>query len=142
MKTIILFIFLAFCTFSCKKDIQPNISPTLALLQHTWTPTYASIIFPNGDTFKLIHATSVIFYSNGQVVYKAVLSNTPSNIQYVTEGYKLLPDDSTIIFSQLVNGRYVVGGGDTSIIKTLTNHLLVYNIKLGNFIAGVDSLER
>jgi hypothetical protein len=146
MKTIIPFIFLAFCTFSCKKDTQQYISPTLALLQNTWTPTSTRVFFPNGQQFKLIPFTTVTFYSNGTVI--SMFDDHSSQIDYTTEGYNLLSDDSTLIYSQLVNGKYIVEEGDTSVVKTLTNHLLVINHliviyhKNNSFIYIIDSLKR
>jgi hypothetical protein len=63
-------------------------------------------------------------------------------IENIIEGYQLLPDDSTLIFSQLVNGVYQVTVGDTSTISTLTDHLLVIYSKENNLIDFIDSLKR
>jgi hypothetical protein len=94
---------------------------------------------PNGSNYKLIPPISESFTSDGKVI----LSNYVYDmIENIIEGYQLLPDDSTLIFSQLVNGVYQVTVGDTSTISTLTDHLLVIYSKENNLIDFIDSLKR
>jgi hypothetical protein len=124
---------------SCKKEEVTNKSHALTLLQNKWTPISSRIFFPNGSNYKLIPFISESFTSDGKVI----LSNyVYDKIEDIIEGYQLLPDDSTLIFSQLINGVYQVTAGDTSTISTLTNHLLVIYSKDHNFINFIDSLKR
>ena len=123
----------------CKKEEVTNKSHALTLLQNKWTPISSRIFFPDGSNYKLIPFISESFTSDGKVI----LSNyVYDKIENITEGYQLLPDDSTLIFSQLVNGVYQVTVGDTSTISTLTNHLLVFYLKDHNIISFIDSLKR
>jgi hypothetical protein len=124
---------------SCKKDEVTNKSYALTLLQNKWTPISSRIFFPNGSNYKLIQAISESFTSDGKVI---ISNYGETNIENIIEGYQLLPDDSTLIFSQLVNGVYQVTVGDTSTISTLTDHLLVIYSKENNLIDFIDSLKR
>ncbi len=124
--------------FGCKKEEITNKSEKLILLQNKWTPISSRIFFPNGSNYKLITPVSESFTSDGKVI----ISNYDNYIEYLTEGYQLLPDDSTLIFSQLINGIYQVTAGDTATISTLTNHLLVFYSKTNNIISFIDSLKR
>jgi hypothetical protein len=124
---------------SCKKEEVTNKSYTLTLLQNKWTPISSRIFLPNGSNYKLIPPISKCFTSDGKVI----LSNyVYDKIENITEGYQLLPDDSTLIFSQLINGAYQVTVGDTSTISNLTDHLLVIYSKDHNIINFIDSLKR
>jgi hypothetical protein len=124
---------------SCKKDEVTNKSYALTLLQNKWTPISSRIFFPDGSNYKLIPFISESFTSDGKVIISNYVSD---KIENIVEGYQLLPDDSTLIFSQFVNGAYQVTVGDTSTISTLTDHLLVIYSKYHNFINYIDSLKR
>jgi hypothetical protein len=124
---------------SCKKEEVTNKSYALTLLQNKWTPISSRIFFPNGSNYKLIPPISESFTSDGKVI---ISNYVYDKIENITEGYQLLPDDSTLIFSELVNGVYQVTVGDTSTISTLTDHLLVIYSKDHNFINFIDSLKR
>ncbi len=125
--------------FGCKKEEITNKSDKLILLQNKWTPISSRIFFPNGSNYKLIPPISESFTSDGKVIISNYVYNY---IEDLTEGYQLLPDDSTLIFSQLINGIYQVTAGDTATISTLTNHLLVFYSKTNNIISFIDSLKR
>jgi hypothetical protein len=134
-----LFTILLVLLSSCKKEEVTNKSHALTLLQNKWTPISSRIFFPDGSNYKLIPFISESFTSDGKVI----LSNyVYDKIENIIEGYQLLPDDSTLIFSQLVNGAYQVTVGDTLTISTLTDHLLVIYLKDHNFINYIDSLKR
>ena len=124
---------------NCKKEDATNKSYALTLLQNKWTPVSSRIFFPDGSNYKLIPALSESFNSDGKVVISDYVND---KIENIIEGYQLLSDDSTLIFSQLVNGVFQVTAGDTSTISTLTNHLLVMYSKDHNIISFIDSLKR
>jgi hypothetical protein len=139
IQIVFLFTILLVLLSSCKKEEVTNKSYALTLLQNKWTPISSRIFFPNGSNNKLLPFISESFTSDGKVI----LSNyVYDKIENIIEGYQLLPDDSTLIFSQLVNGAYQVTVGDTSTISTLTDHLLVIYLKEHNFINFIDSLKR
>ena len=139
IQIIFLFTILLMLLSSCKKDSVTNKSYALTLLQNKWTPISSRIFLPNGSNYKLIPFISESFTSDGKVI----LSNyVYDKIENIIEGYQLLPDDSTLIFSQLVDGVYQVTVGDTSTISTLTDHLLVIYSKEHNLIDFIDSLKR
>lgn len=132
--------------FSCKKEDETNRSDALTLLQNNWTPIAIWIYFPDGNEYQLLPSISVSFNSDGKVVVPYYVTD-PSlpypylKLEYLIRGYQLLPDDSTLLFYQIVDGvqNTVV---DTATISTLTNHLLVYYHKKQNFIVTIDSLKR
>ena len=137
---IIFLIIIVFVFFSaCKKEEVIIKSNALTLLQNKWTPVSSRIFFPDGSNYKLIPPVSVSFNSDGKLILSDYVN---SKIENLIEGYQLLPDDSTLIFSQLVNGLYQVTAGDTSTIRTLTNHMLVFYSKDHNIISFIDSLKR
>jgi hypothetical protein len=139
IQIMVLFTILLLLLSGCKKEEVTNKSYALTLLQNKWTPISSRIFFPNGSNYKLLPFISESFTSDGKVI----LSNyVYDKIENIIEGYQLLPDDSTLIFSQLVDGVYQVTVGDTSTISTLTNHLLVIYLKEHNFINFIDSLKR
>jgi hypothetical protein len=139
IQIVFLFTILLVLLSSCKKEEVTNKSYALILLQNKWTPISSRIFLPNGSNYKLIPPISESFTSDGKVI----LSNyVYDKIENIIEGYQLLPDDSTLIFSQIVNGVYQVTVGDTSTISTLTDHLLVIYSKDHNVINFIDSLKR
>src|SRR5450759_2498496 len=139
IQIIFLFTILLLLFSGCKKDEVTNKSYALTLLQNKWTPISSRIFLPNGSNYKLIPPISESFTSDGKVI----LSNyVYDKIENIIEGYQLLPDDSTLIFSQIVNGANQVTVGDTSTISTLTDHLLVIYSKDHNVINFIDSLKR
>jgi hypothetical protein len=139
IQIIFLFTILLMLLSSCKKEEVTNKSYALTLLQNKWNPISSRIFLPNGSNYKLIPFISESFTSDGKVI----LSNyVYDKIENIIEGYQLLPDDSTLIFSQLVNGVYQVTVGDTSTISILTDHLLVFYSKEHNLINFIDSLKR
>ena len=124
---------------SCKKEEVTNKSYALTLLQNKWTPISSRMFSPNGSNYILMPFISESFTSDGKVI---ISNYVYDKIEYIVEGYQLLPDDSTLIFSQFVNGAYQVTVGDTATINTLTNHLLVIYLKEHNLISFIDSLKR
>jgi hypothetical protein len=124
---------------SCKKEEVANKSHALTLLQNKWTPISSRIFLPNGSNYKLLPFISESFTSDGKVI---ISNYVYDKIENIIEGYQLLQDDSTLIFSQSVNGIYQVTAGDTATISTLTNHLLVFYSKDHDFINFIDSLKR
>ena len=134
-----LFTILLMLFSGCKKEEVTNKSHALTLLQNKWTPISSRIFFPDGSNYKLIPFISESFTSDGKVI---ISNYVYDKIEYIVEGYQLLPDDSTLIFSQFVNGAYQVTVGDTATINTLTNHLLVIYLKEHNLISFIDSLKR
>src|SRR5664280_804160 len=84
---------------SCKKEGATNKSYALTLLQNKWTPISSRIFFPNGSNYKLIPFMSESFTSDGKVI---ISNYVYDKIENIIEGYQLLPDDSTLIFSQLI----------------------------------------
>jgi hypothetical protein len=139
IQIMVLFTILLLLLSGCKKEEVTNKSYALTLLQNKWTPISSRIFFPNGSNYKLLPFISESFTSDGKVI----LSNyVYDKIENIIEGFQLLPDDSTLIFSQLVNGAYQVKVGDTSTISTLSDHLLVIYSKEHNFINFIDSLKR
>jgi hypothetical protein len=141
MKTLnfllILFILLFACC-KCKKDkeeVTKKLSK-LELLQNRWTPISSWIFFPDGSEYQLLRPTAVIFTSDGKQFNYGGVNDT------IIQGYQLLSDDSTLIFSQLVNGVFKVTDGDTATISNLTNHLLVFYFKTNSFVYAIDSLKR
>jgi hypothetical protein len=139
IQSIFLFTILLMLLSSCKKDWATNKSYALTLLQNKWTPISSRIFFPNGSNYKLIPFMSESFTSDGKVI---ISNYVYDKIENIIEGYQLLPDDSTLIFSQFVNGAYQVTVGDTSTISILTDHLLVIYSKENNLIDFIDSLKR
>ena len=139
IQFIFLFTILLLLLSSCKKEELINKSYALTLLQNKWTPISSRIFLPNGSNYKLLPFISESFTSDGKVI---ISNYVYDKIEYIVEGYQLLPDDSTLIFSQFVNGAYQVTVGDTATINTLTNHLLVIYLKEHNLISFIDSLKR
>jgi hypothetical protein len=127
-----------FACCKCKKDnyeITIKLS-ALKLLQNKWTPISSWIFFPDGSKYQLLTPEAVIFTSAGKQINYDFENDT------IIQGYQLLSDDSTLIFSQLINGTFQVTRGDTATISNLTNHQLVYFMKTNNIVSFIDSLKR
>lgn len=111
------------------------------LLQNKWRPTATWIYFPNGTKFQLMPFTTMEFTPDGKRITSYNTGNPTRPIEYDSEGYQLLPDDSTLLL-------YPVNDGipslipDTTYITKLTSHELVYYFVKNKFINGVDSLKR
>jgi hypothetical protein len=140
---------LLFACCKCKKDkeeVSKKLS-TLELLQNRWIPISSWIYFPNGSEYQLLPFDTVTFTSDGKNILSFYVTDPslppPSQkIAHIIQRYLLLPDDSTLIFYQLVDSAYQVTEGDTSFISIITNHLLVYYAKKNNMITVLDSLKR
>ncbi|NVO10309.1 MAG: hypothetical protein HXX16_10140 [Bacteroidales bacterium] len=144
-KLFALIIFIALFT-SCKKEEIDNRSYKLTLLQHEWKPISSWIFLRNGSIYRIIPFNSTNFKPDGKVVCPYYTSD-PSlpypylRLEYYIQGYQLLPDDSTLLFYQIVNGVQSTKA-DTSIILTLTNQQLIFYSINKKFIRGLDSLKR
>ena len=125
----------------CKKDNVPDKSAKLILLQNEWTPISSWIFLPSGNKYQLLPFLSVNFTSDFKENDYYYVATPTLKIEYSTSVYQLLPDDSTLLFYPIINGVQSAKS-DTSIIKILTNHLLVYNSINKKFIWGTDSLKR
>jgi len=127
---------------SCKKEDISNTS-TLFYLQNKWTPISFRIYFPDGSNYKLIPPISQSFTLDGNLlVENYVTTNSGTIIQEeIIAAYKLLPDDSTLLFYSVINGVQNKNA-DTSFISKISDELLVYYSLKDNIINSVDSLKR
>ena len=143
MKITLLLFSLFLIITSCKKDSLENRSAKLILLQNTWTPISSRIFFPNGQSFLLISPISETFTKDGYIVDRNYHTNSSGVVlqNEIVNAYKLLPNDTILLKYNIVNGITDTTAYPT-IIRTLTDHLLVIVSKNNNFIDNIDSLKR
>jgi hypothetical protein len=132
-----------FITTNCKKDPVDNRSAKLILLQNTWTPISSRIFFPDGKSYLLNGPISETFTKDGYIVVRDYTTTSSGVIlqNEIVNAYKLLPNDTILMQYNIVNGIT-----DTtaypSVIRTLTDHLLVIIDRDSSFIRSIVTFKR
>ncbi len=121
-------------TYSCNKETTPASTNKQLLIQGKWSLISITLLQSNGPgRFQYTGTPSDYFNFTADSIYSYV-EGVNDNV-----GYKLLSDDSTLVYYTTDIGINI---SDTAFISTLTSNLLVFHGQNAGGDLGIDSLKR